>query len=447
MFESIYRHPKSCAPHISLICHHLERVFTGQSTRLIINMPPRAGKTQLCVEHFLPWAMGNFPDSEFLHVSYSKTLAAKNTYNARNLMSSEIYQTIFPHLKIKTDSHAKDDFRTNYEGIAYADGAQGTIVGYGAGKLRDYFGGAILIDDPHKVDEANSRVMLEHVWTNFLDSIRTRVNSDTTPIVIIGHRVNARDLCGRLLAGENGEKWELLKIPALDENDHSFWPERFPEEMLFQMRAFNPRGFAALYQQEPLIVGGNLIKTQDFRRYSVVPKLKYRTIYADTAQKTKEHNDYSVLECWGYGEDNNLYLLDLIRGKWEAPELKRKALDFWNKHKADHAKGELRHLKIEDAASGTGLIQDLKKSHAIPIMGIIRIKDKYTRLLDILGYIEAGYVYLPDNAPFVNDFLTECEAFSADDTHPHDDQVDPMMDAITDMMAHNNLTKVWEKFL
>ena len=109
--------------------------------------------------------------------------------------------------------------------------------------------------------------------------------------------------------------------------------------------------------------------------------------------------------------------------------------------------GQLRQLKVEDKASGTGLIQKLKSQAQIPVVGIERTKDKYTRLLDVLGYIESGYVMLPEDAPFTNDFVAECEAFTADDSHLHVDQVDPMMDAINDLLAHNNAASLWEKMI
>ena len=104
-------------------------------------------------------------------------------------------------------------------------------------------------------------------------------------------------------------------------------------------------------------------------------------------------------------------------------------------------------MKIEDKASGTGLIQGLKLKAQIPVAGIQRTKDKYTRLLDIVGYIESGQVSLPQDAPFVSDFVSECESFSADDTHAHDDQVDPMIDAINDMLASSNTANIWERMI
>lgn len=165
-------------------------------------------------------------------------------------------------------------------------------------------------------------------------------------------------------------------------------------------------------------------------------------MYGDTAQKTAERNDYSVFQLWGLGEDKRIYLLDMIRGKWEAPELKRRAIDFWNAHRAyDHkVSAPIRQMKIEDKSSGTGLIQDIARGGAgqgrIPVTGIARVTDKLTRVMDVVSYIDAGWVVIPEQAGWVKDFVAECEAFSADGTHAHDDQIDPMVDAINDLLAH-----------
>src|SRR5690606_12052659 len=136
------------ASHHKPICDALERVVIGKTKRLIINIPPRSGKTELAVINFIAWCMGNFPDSEFIHASYSKRLAAANAYAVRAVMLNETYKQIFSHSELAGDSKAKDEFRTIHGGIVYATGAEGTITGYGGGKMRDTFGGAIVIDDP-----------------------------------------------------------------------------------------------------------------------------------------------------------------------------------------------------------------------------------------------------------------------------------------------------------
>lgn len=126
-----------------------------------------------------------------------------------------------------------------------------------------------------------------------------------------------------------------------------------------------------------------------------------------------------------------------MRDKFEAYELEKRFPNFWQKHKSSD-KSRLRYFGIEDKASGSELIQRMQKvlKPKIPVKAIQRSTDKYTRVCDILGYIEAGYIYIPEDAPWVHDFISECEAFTSDDAHDHDDQIDPMCDAISDML-HN----------
>lgn len=444
------------SPHHKLLCDALMRVYQGECKRLIINIPPRYSKTEL-VLNWIAWCLGKSPDSEFILTSYAGGLATNNAWVTRELVLHEAYRDIFPGAVIRSDSTAKDEWRTTANGIVYARGAGGTITGYGGGKHREEFGGAIVIDDPHKPDEATSDVIRQGVIDWFQNTLESRKNyPEKTPIVLIMQRVHEKDLAGWLLDGGNGEEWESIALDAICESTDDplgrevgepLWPEKHSAEMLEQMRAANSYVFSAQYQQRPSPLGGGIIKGAWFRRYRVPPRIVYRKIFADTAQKTKEHNDYSVFQCWGKGEDGCAYLLDQIRGKWEAPELKRRAVDFWNKHLAiDPVQfGSLRQMAVEDKASGTGLIQDLGMSSAIPIAGIERNKDKLTRVMDVTGYIESGRVFIPEDAPFTSDFVAECEAFTPNDTHAHDDQIDPMCDAINDMVATGNLIEVWSR--
>jgi predicted phage terminase large subunit-like protein len=431
--------------HQRAICDALERVASGEFKRLIINVPPSSGKTVLA-RSFIAWCMGRWPDAEFIYASYSDALATANAADARAMMQHEEFSSLFGVPSLRRDVNAKGEFRTTQGGCVYASGVGGTLTGYHAGKMRDGFGGAIFVDDWIKMGEAQSKTVRQGVVDWFRGTVESRVTSPQTPVVVIGQRSHVADLAGWLLAGGNGEAWEHLCIPALDEaTGESFCPEIYPVERLERIRAgadidgVNGGGsyvFASQYQQAPKVLGGNIIRGEWFVRYEKLPPIKWRVIYADTAQKTKEANDYSVFEDWGVGADGRIYLLDMIRGKWEAPELERRAVDFWQKRASvngDH--GVMRCMKVEDKASGTGLIQSIRAKSAAPIAGIQRTKDKFTRLMDVLGYIESGRVCLPESAPFALDFIAECEAMTSDDTHAHDDQVDPMIDAITDMLA------------
>lgn len=414
--------------HQKEICDALERVLMGKCTRLIINIPPRSGKTELAVVNFIAWATGLYPDSEWIHVSYSKRLATNNAYGVRELMRHEAYQRIFPWVKIRDDSAAKDEFRTEQGGVVYATGSEGSITGRGAGGMSGRFQGAIVIDDPHKPGEANSDVMRQNVIDWFSTTMESRKNRPDTPIIVIMQRLHENDLSGFLLNGGNGEKWEHLNIPAITSDGDSFWPDQFPLDDLKRKEAANRYVYAGQYMQNPAPIGGGIFKDAWWKYWTVLPPIKYRMIYADTAQKTKEQNDYSVFQCWGYGDDGRCYLLDQLRGKWEAPQLLIQAKAFWGKHKSE-AGGALRQFKIEDKASGTGLIQQLKQS-GVPVSGIPRSTDKVTRALDAAPQVEVGNVVLPADAPWLSAFLVE---FSQFPNGAHDDQIDPLIDAVIDM--------------
>lgn len=419
--------------HQSAICEALERVVIGKTKRLIINIPPRSGKTEIAVINFMAWCMGNFPGSEFIHASYSKRLATANAYAVRAIMLHEVYREIFGHTALAGDSKAKDEFRTEHGGIVYATGAEGTITGYGAGGMGDRFKGAIVIDDPHKAGEANSATMRQNVLDWFATTMESRKNNPNTPIIVIMQRLHENDLSGWLLGGGNGEEWDHLNIPAIGDDGTSFWPQQFPLEMLDRLKAANSYVFAGQYLQRPAPVGGGIFKDEWIKHWSVLPDLEYRMIYADTAMKTGEENDYSVFQHWGKGKDGKIYLLDMIRGKWEAPQLLTNARAFWDKCKSGHG-GVLRKMKVEDKASGTGLIQQLRQG-GVPVEGIQRSKDKITRGYDAAPQVEAGNVSLPISHPSLSDLLHELSLFPV---ASHDDMVDPLMDAINDMLTNRD---------
>lgn len=415
--------------HQERICEALEQVYIGNTRRLIINIPPRSGKTEIAVKAFMAWTLGLEPDSEFIHASYSKRLATANAYDVRAILQSEAYQEIFPWVALQEDSKAKDEFRTTLGGIVYATGSDGTITGYGAGKMRPGFGGAIIIDDPHKAAEATSDLMRKNVIDWYQNTIASRLNKPETPIIVIMQRLHEEDLAGWLLAGGSGEAWQHLNIPARMDDGSSFWPQQFPADMLDRLEATSSYVFAGQYMQRPAPLGGGIFKTEWWRFLDVPPIVKWRAIYADTAQKTKEQNDYSVFQCWGKTLDGQICLLDMVRGKWEAPELETMARAFWAKHHAAQNAGPLRAFKVEDKVSGTGLIQKLKRE-GIPIIPIERNIDKVTRAMDAAPYVQSGNVIILSNIAHLSDFLAEASTFP---NATHDDMIDAAMSAISDM--------------
>lgn len=415
----------------------------GRRPKLVIQAPPQHGKSVQVVD-FISWLAGKNPDLRTIYTSFSERLGIRANLRLQRLYDSEIYGEIFPETKINQSNSVtvSGQYLRNREILEYV-GKTGffrntTVRGSITGESLDLG----VIDDPIRGrQDANSEAIRDAAWDWFTDDFFTRF-SENAGLLAILTRWHVDDPIGRLIARYPDVK--VLSYPAIAEHDEphrkageALFPEHKSLGFLLERKAvMDTANWLALYQQSPTIIGGEIIKGEWFRRYSILPPLKWRAIYGDTAQKTAERNDYSVFECWGLGEDGRIYLLDLIRGKWPAPELKRRAIAFWNKHKdAGDFDAPLRQLLIEDKASGTGLIQDIQLAGGIPVKGIERTRDKLTRVMDVLGHIEAGLVCVPESAPWVSDFVAECEAFTADDGHAHDDQIDPMVDAINDMLA------------
>lgn len=470
--------------HHKLISDTLEKVISGEIKNVCITVPPGSSKTELAVINFIARGLAINPRARFLHLSGSDSLASLNSSTAREIIRSDEYQRLWP-LRIADDANAKKRWNVLVDGQAaggvYATSLGGQITGFRAGHMAPGFQGAIIIDDPIKPEDAFSRSKLDAANRKLLTTVKSRRANSETPIILIMQRIAESDPVGFIKRGNLGGTWTHVKIPALitkeyleqlggeygamiEESEHddkgrfSYWPYKEPIEQLLVMEKgegqdqnggrISRHVFNSQYQQEPVALGGNLIKGGCFDRYSVLPKIKYRKIYVDTAQKTKERNDFSVFEEWGVADNGKIYLLDLIRGKWEAPELQKRAVAFWAKAKARDLEkfGQLREMPVEDKSSGTGLIQALKlPPFNIPVKAIERVKDKLTRVMDVLPYIELALVCVPEAAAFTDGFISECEAFTADDSHDFDDQVDPLVDAINDLLSSGNKLKQWEQ--
>ncbi len=470
--------------HHQLISDIVDDVIAGRKKNVVIQVSPGSSKTELVVINLIARGLAINPRARFLHLSGSDTLASLNSSTARDIVTSDEYQAFWP-LKIADDAKAKKRWNILVDGHpaggVYATALGGQVTGFRAGHMAEGFQGAIVIDDPIKPEDAFSRVKLDAANRKLLTTVKSRKANPDTPIILVMQRLAESDPAGFIQAGNLQGDWDIVRIPAvLSEADvarlparyqalmpesetvdgrRSYWPYKEPIRQLLAMERgdgtdqsgarISRHVFSSQYQQAPVALGGNIIKGEHFERYQAVtlPRIKWRKIYADTAQKTKEANDFSVFEEWGLGVDGKIYLLNLLRGKWEAPELQRRAVAFWATAKARDTAlfGQVRKLMVEDKSSGTGLIQTLKlPPYNIPIEGIERDKDKLTRVMDALPYIEAHQVYLPEDAPYTNDFIAECESFSSDDSHDFDDQVDPLLDAVADLLQAGNKIRLWE---
>lgn len=439
------------SPHHKLLAKTLTRVFNGEIKRLVINMPPGYTKTELAVVHFVAWCLAKNSRSRFIHATYSNTLALENSTKIRDIITSNEYQELWP-IGLRTDTKAKGAWKNTKGGGMQARAAGGPITGFRAGQPEQGFSGAFIIDDPLKPDDANSEVTIKRINERFNKVFRSRLMQESeTPMIVIMQRISTKDPSAYLLNGGMNCKWHHLNLPALinsnkkrktythaieiehDLADGPLWDYKYTEKQLRSLKKADVYTYASQYDQDPAPLGGGVFKEEWIQYYtlgSIIPEWMFIT--GDTAQKTKQSNDYSVLQLWGVLK-GSIYLLDQLRGKWEAPDLTSNFNAFWSKHyNPSSTVGKLRFAAIEDKASGTGLIQYIKKqsSPSIPIKAIQRNIDKLTRAMDGVPYIASGKVFIPESSKFTLDFKTELLEFSADMTHSNDDQIDTLLDAI-----------------
>jgi len=325
--------------HIELICMKLEDVYYGRTKRLMINVPPRSLKTQIVSIAFPAWCLWKDSSIQFMGISYASGLAEDNSRDCRNMYVSDSYRTIFPRAAaVKKDQDTKKYWKTTDEWHYYASWSTGTITGKWCSIM--------LIDDPLKPDESMSETVRPAVNNNFHDTLKSRLNSKQDgAIVIIMQRLHDDDLCGHLIDLEDRgiwEKWEKLIIPAIAEQDEeypevgiirkawdSFFPKRFPLDILNQLKQEKSLTFYCQYQQSPFNK-----ETQEFHldwvRYhgtEGLPTPPWLRIFTtvDPAFKLKQHNDNScVMTCWFVWD--KMYILEYTAWKWSADVLQDKII-------------------------------------------------------------------------------------------------------------------------
>lgn len=432
--------------HHKVMADAIEQVIDGTIKQLIINVPPGSSKTEMAVINLIARGLAKNPRARFLHLSYSSELAELNSAKAKELILSKEYQDLFT-LPIKTDSNARGRWNVVGNdsisiGGCYATSTLGQVTGFRAGHMAEGFQGAIIIDDPLKPADSISKTKRDSVNNAFINTVKSRKASPDTPIIVIMQRLADEDLTGFLLNGGDGSQWHHIKIPAIGEDGISYWPDKEPLESLLQLKERGNFTFEGQYQQEPYVLGGELIKGQWFRRYATLPNWREysrRAIFADTAMKTGEANDYTVFLDALLLRTGEVYILNVWRKKVDAVGLLAMAKDIWGSVSQSKGREDLpaaSAMYIEDKASGTGLIQQLRHEQVfIPVIALERTKDKLTRVMEVQPRIQSGQVYIPEYAPWVIDFVSECEAFTANDSHKHDDQIDPLVDAVNTLIG------------
>lgn len=417
------------AAHHRAICNALMRVYRGECRRLIINIPPRYSKTELAVINFCAWAFGRSPDCEFIHTSYSATLAANNSAHVRALVQHDAYRRIFPALQLADDSRARDHWRTTAGGVMYAAGAGGTITGFGAGKHRDGFGGAIIIDDPHKADEARSDVIRGGVIDWFQNTLESRKNSPHTPVVLIMQRLHEADLSGWLLAGSNGEEWEHLCLSAwADEGEgRPLWPEKHSAADLRRMEAASPYTFAGQYRQRPSPPEGGMFKPDAMPVIDALPAGSIEWCRGwDLAASTG--GDYTAGGKLGRMRDGRYVIADMVRLR-AGPDERDAALK--NTAQRDGVGVRVGLPQDPGQAGKTQVLHLTRHLAGFPVRASPESGDKVTRAEPLAAQINVGNVLLLRgewNAALIEEMRLFPNA-------RNDDQVDALSRAFGEIMA------------
>lgn len=354
-------------PHLQLIAQKLTQVLNGEIRRLIINMPPRHGKSQLCSKIFPIWYLGNKPKSHIILSSYAATLAEDFTRWQRNTCESTIYRDIFHDVYIKQDSRAKDQWETIQGGMVIGAGVGGPITGRGADLA--------IIDDPIKnYEEARSEIIQDKIWEWYQSTLRTRLHPGAKVIVVMTRWVT-NDLAGRLLSQdgiiEQGGLWHLLKLPALDVKGNALWEERFSSEELKQIRKeVGEKIFQALYQQEPVDIQERLFSEPHFAE---PPKNLKVFGYLDPAFGG---SDYSALTIGGIHEENEINIYVICGEIWN------ETLDkTYNIVERLCKKYNVTKLYLESNQSQKALAYEIEK-RGIPIGMVNNITNKYLRIVN-----------------------------------------------------------------
>ena len=298
--------------HHRVICDALDSVIDGKIRKLIINIWPRSGKTDIAVKKFMARGLAVNPSAKFIHISYSDDLACDNSDEVRELVKSEEYQALFPYVRVSPTTDSKKKWYTTEGGGVYAVASGGQITGFGAGAVDDggecRFSGAIIIDDPIKPDDALNDSAREKVNMKFETTIRNRVNSVNTPIIVIMQRLHENDLCGYLMKADPGE-WTVLSIPAVQgdgDSAVSTWESRFPMAELKRIEERSPFVFETQYMQNPTPMEGLMYAS--FRTYREIPVTvrAARKNYTDTADRGSDwlcSIDYVETETGNYITD------------------------------------------------------------------------------------------------------------------------------------------------
>ena len=454
----------------------VQLLIDQKSNRMIINIPPRAGKTQI-ISIFLPlFAWCRNPSAQTILTGFNSDVLFECSGYIRTIMSDPDFKSVFPDVVIDLSKKSVERLGTMSAGVLHAVPTSGKMTGKGAGALVPGFAGILCIDDIIKPDDAMSPVERNKINHRFSNTILSRLATEKTPLVIIMQRLHVEDLCGYLMKGGSSDVYDWLNIPGLITKDtgtaewykkdidemgythvrpilyklnrrkfdkdgySSFWPVRKTVETLKGLRTTDPYTFYSQYLGKPIGKGTSALGNEDIHYYDELncSNIRYTFFTADTASTTKNYSSNTVSVFWGVTKQSELVVIDLIVGKWETPDLVFEMRQFWKKYNYfDLHRPTMmpRGMYMENKASGLFLNQQFLKDGSVTVRPVARDNtpnnDKFSRFLNAIPFFRQGRIRLPRNHEhtqfMVRELLGQSEFGNSTN---YDDFVDNVSDAV-----------------
>lgn len=494
--------------HHRWIAQEVDKVVRGgdHSVNLAISIPPGGTKTEFMSIHLPAYTNmlvqnGTLNRFRNLNLSFADSLVKRNSRRTRDIIESKEYQELWPCTFGVNQAEEWDvvNNKGRVVGNTVSRAMGGQITGGRGGYFGDEFSGAVNLDDPDKPDDMFSAIKREAAHRKLTNTVRSRRGDKSkqhpTPFFVIQQRLHVEDTIAFCMAGGMGVEFKPIKIPALITEDYlstldedirelcwnsikdsecreingikywSYWPEMEHIDQLIDLWNKDEYTFLSQYMQNPTQMSGGLVDTSWFGRYKQLPFLTSLAIYVDTnSGKVKDHLDYTVFTLCGMGDDENLYVIDLCRGRWDPTDLLKQAESLWDKWRSLIPKNQrigIRCMNIEDKQAGQGLITTLQKRKNIPVNPVPRGTDqnKLIRHNNCQPQLKMGKVLIPmtfnEDGTKVNNtvwydgthcaptdwvlpFVSECDAITVgvlmDQETGYDDQYDTLMDAVDDML-------------
>ena len=408
--------------HHGKIAKKFEDIANGKIKRLIVNMPPRHTKSEFASYLFPAWMVGKNPKLKVIQTTHTGELAVRFGRKMKNLVDTSEFAQVFEDCKIAADSKAAGRWETNKGGEYYAAGIGGAITGRGADLL--------IIDDPHSEQDALSETAMDSAYEWYTSGPRQRLQPGGA-IVIVMTRWSTKDLTGKLLNAQSepkADQWEVIEFPAILPSNKPVWSNYWKLEELEGVKASLSEGkWQAQWQQNPTSEEGSIIKREWWQEWKEkeIPDLVHIIQSYDTAFSKKETADFSAITTWGVfyppNKGPHLILVDVRKGRWDFPELKKIALEeykYW----------EPETVIIEAKATGTPLTHELRQI-GVPVVNFTPSKgnDKHVRVNSVAPLFEAGKIYYPADKRWAEEVIEECAAFPYGE---YDDLVDSTTQAL-----------------